>query len=77
MDVVATSGKQRARDVGERTRCFQQGRFSNSWARSMALAAADINGDGAIDVVTSNSESNSLNVLLGKSSRYSLLLNFW
>ncbi|HEU4507694.1 MAG TPA: VCBS repeat-containing protein [Pyrinomonadaceae bacterium] len=30
------------------------------------LATADLNGDGTLDIVTSNLESNSLNVLLGK-----------
>jgi len=30
------------------------------------LAVADLNGDGRSDVVTSNSESNSVSVLLGR-----------
>jgi hypothetical protein len=33
------------------------------------LAAADLNGDGTVDIVTSNSESNSLSVLLGTSKK--------
>jgi hypothetical protein len=66
MDVVASSG--------DSIRVFRgDGRGAFKPAGSMAVgrgawrvAAADFNADGTIDVVTSNSESNSLSVLLGK-----------
>jgi len=67
MDVVATSGASIRVLLGDKTGGFRSAAAAipvgpGAWR----LAAADLNGDGAIDVVTSNSDSNSVSVLLGK-----------
>jgi hypothetical protein len=65
MDVVATSGNSIRVLLGDGRGGFEQGASIPVGPGAWRMAAADLNGDGAIDVVTSNSESNSVNVLLG------------
>lgn len=66
MDVVATSGDSIRVLLGDGRGAFKQAASIPVGPGAWRIANADINGDGAIDVVTSNSEGNSLNVLLGK-----------
>jgi len=66
MDVVATSGASIRVLLGDRSGGFRPGPSIPVGPGAFRLGAADLNGDGAIDVVTSNSESNSVSVLLGK-----------
>lgn len=69
MDVVATSGNSIRVLSGDGRGAFKQSGSIAVGPGAWKLAAADLNADGAIDIVTSNSESNSLNVLLGRSPR--------
>jgi FG-GAP-like repeat len=73
MDVVATTGNSISVLLGD---ILDGGRGAFKPAASMPvgrgawrLAAGDVNADGRIDIVTSNSESNSVSVLLGTSGR--------
>ena len=65
MDVVATCGNSIRVLLGDGNGGFRQAASIPVGPGAWRMAAADLNGDGAIDVVTSNSESNSVNVLLG------------
>ena len=65
MDVVATSGNSICVLLSDGRGGFRQSASVPVGPGAWRLAAGDLNGDGAIDVVTSNSESNSVNVLLG------------
>ena len=65
MDVVATTGDSVRVLLGDGRGAFKQAASIPVEKGAWRLAAADLNVDGTIDVVTSNSESNSLNVLLG------------
>jgi VCBS repeat protein len=67
MDIVATTGNSLRVLRGDGRGAFTAAAASipvgpGAWR----MAAADLNGDGVVDLVTSNSDSNSLNVLLGK-----------
>jgi hypothetical protein len=66
MDVVATSGASIRVLLGDGRGAFRQAASIPVGPGAYRLAAADLNGDGALDIVTSNSESNSVSVLLGK-----------
>lgn len=66
MDVVATSGDSIRVLRGDGRGAFKLAASIPVGPGAWRIAAADFNADGAIDVVTSNSESNSLSVLLGK-----------
>jgi hypothetical protein len=66
MDVVATSGDSIRVMLGDGRGSFRPAASMPVGPGAWRLAAADLNGDGAIDVVTSNSEGNSISVLLGK-----------
>lgn len=66
MDVVAISGDSIRVLAGDGRGAFKQTASIPVGPGAWRLAAADLNADGAIDVVTSNSETNSLSVLLGK-----------
>jgi hypothetical protein len=66
MDVVATSGNNIRVLLGDGRGAFKAADSIPAGPGAWRLAAADLNGDGAVDVVTSNYEANSLNVLLGK-----------
>ena len=69
MDVVATSGDSLRVLLGDGRGAFKPAASIPVGPGAWRLAAADLNSDGAVDLVTSNSESNSLNVLLGKLSQ--------
>jgi hypothetical protein len=69
MDVLATSGDSLRVLLGDGRGGFKQGATIPVGPGAWRIAAADLNGDGTVDVVTSNSESNSISVLLGKSAR--------
>jgi len=66
MDVVATSGDKIHVLSGDGRGGFKPAASIPVGPGAWRMAAADLNADGAIDVVTSNSEGNSLSVLLGK-----------
>jgi VCBS repeat protein len=66
MDVIATTGNSARVLMGDGRGAFRQAASIPVGPGAWRIAAADLNGDGAIDVVTSNSESNSLSVLLGQ-----------
>ncbi|HEU4715058.1 MAG TPA: VCBS repeat-containing protein [Pyrinomonadaceae bacterium] len=66
MDVVATSGDKIHVLLGDGRGAFKPAASIPVGPGAWRMAAADLNADGAIDVVTSNSEGNSLSVLLGK-----------
>lgn len=66
MDIVATSGDSVRVLLGDGGGAFKPGASIPVGPGAWRMAAADLNGDSAIDVVTSNSEGNSLSVLLGK-----------
>jgi len=64
MDVVATTGNSIRVLSGDGRGAFTQAASIPVGPGAWRLAAADVNADGAIDVVTSNSEGNDLSVLL-------------
>ena len=65
-DVLATSGNSIRVLLGDGRGGLKPAASIPVGPGAWRMAAADLNGDGAIDLVTSNSESNSLSVLLGK-----------
>jgi hypothetical protein len=69
MDVVATTGRSVQVLLGDGRGAFRSAASIPVGPGAWRLAAADLNGDGAIDLVTSNLDANSLNVLLGTSKR--------
>ncbi|HKU77555.1 MAG TPA: VCBS repeat-containing protein [Pyrinomonadaceae bacterium] len=66
MDVVATSGNSLRVLLNDGRGTLKSSASIPIGPGAWRLAAADLNGDGKIDIVTSNSESNTLTVLLGK-----------
>jgi hypothetical protein len=66
MDVVATSGDSIRVLLGDGRGAFNPTASIPVGPGAWRIAAADLNADGTLDLVTSNSESNSLSVLLGK-----------
>jgi hypothetical protein len=66
MDVVVTSGASIRVLQGDGRGAFKQAAAIPVGPGAWRMAMGDLNGDDAIDIVTSNSESNSLSVLLGK-----------
>src|SRR5215212_1844745 len=64
MDVVATSGGSIRVLRGDGRGAFKPAASIPVGPGAWRMAAADLNGDGTIDVVTSNSESDNLSVLL-------------
>ena len=66
MDIVATSGNSMRVLLGDGRGAFKPTASIPVGPGAWRIAAADLNADGSVDVVTSNSESNSLSVLLGK-----------
>jgi VCBS repeat protein len=65
LDVVATSGASIRVLLGDGRGGFKPAASIPVGPGAWRMAAADLNGDGATDLVTSNSDSNSLSVLLG------------
>lgn len=65
MDVVATSGDSIRVLLGDGRGGFKQAASLPVGPGAWRIAAADLNADDAIDIVTSNLEGNSLSVLLG------------
>ena len=65
-DIVATKGDSLRVLLGDGRGALKPGASVPVGPGAWRLAIADLNGDGAIDVVTSNSEGNSINALLGK-----------
>jgi hypothetical protein len=68
-DVVATSGDSLRVLLGDGRGALKAAASILVGPGAWRIAAADLNGDSAVDLVTSNSESNSLSVLLGKRSQ--------
>lgn len=69
MDVVATGGDSIRVLLGDGRGAFKPAASTPVGPGAWRMSAADVNGDRTVDFVTSNSEGNSLSVLLGKSSR--------
>lgn len=67
MDVLAIKGDSIRVLLGDGRGVFKPAASIPVGPGAWRMAAADLNGDGMIDVVTSNSESNNLSVLLGTS----------
>ncbi len=68
MDVVATSGNSLRVLLNDGRGAFKSSASIPIGPGAWRLATADLNGDGTVDIVTSNSESNTLSVLLSKRS---------
>jgi hypothetical protein len=66
MDVLATTGDTIRVFLGDGRGAFKPAASIPVGPGAWRMAAGDLNGDGEIDVVTSNSESNSVSVLLGQ-----------
>jgi hypothetical protein len=66
LDFITTSGDSVRVLLGDGRGAFRPGAAIPVGPGAWRMAAADLNGDGKTDVVTSNSESNSLSVLLGE-----------
>jgi hypothetical protein len=64
LDVVGTTGISLRVLLGDGRGSFRQATSIPVGPGAWRLAAADVNGDGSVDVVTSNLEGNSLSVLL-------------
>lgn len=66
IDVVATSGNSLRVLLGDGRGAFRPAASVAIGPGAWRMAAGDLNGDGAVDVATSNSDANSVSVLLGK-----------
>jgi hypothetical protein len=66
MDVVAAGGDSVRVMLGDGRGGFAEGPVTRSGPGAWRLDLGDVNGDGKVDVVTSNSESDGVSVLLGK-----------
>ena len=66
MDIIGTTGKTIRVLSGDGRGGFKAGASFPVGPGAWRMDMADLNGDGATDVVTSNSENNSVSVLLGK-----------
>ena len=69
MDILAASGDSMRVLLGDGRGAFKPTPSIPVGPGVWRVATADLNGDGIIDVVTPNSESNSLSVLLGRRSQ--------
>jgi hypothetical protein len=69
LDVVAAGGDSLRVLLGDGLGSFRSGVTIPVGQGAWRLAAGDLNEDGRIDVVTSNSESNTVTVLLGRGGR--------
>ena len=68
MDVVTTKGDSIRVLAGDGRGAFKQAASIPVGPGAWRMTAADLNADGAIDILTGNSETNSLSVLLGKTT---------
>ena len=68
MDIVGTSGDSIRVLRGDGRGVFKPAASIPVGPGAWRMGMADLNGDGAVDCVTSNSEGNSLSVLLGRSA---------
>ena len=68
IDVLATTGNSLRVLLGDGRATFKQAASIPVGPGAWRLATADLNGDGAMDIVTSNSDTNSLSVLLASSA---------
>ena len=68
-DVLATSGNNIRVLLGDGRGSFKPAASIPVGPGAWRMAAADLNGDGSIDLVTSNSESNNVSVILATSAR--------
>ena len=66
MDIVATSGDTLRVLLSDGRGGFKPAASMPVGPGAWRITAGDLNGDGAVDIVTGNSESNTLSVLLGK-----------
>lgn len=64
-DVIGTSGDSLRVLLGDGNGAFKAGASIPVGPGAWRAAAADLNGDGTVDLVTSNSDGNSISVLLG------------
>ena len=69
MDVVATTGERLYLLLGDGRGAFKPPTSIPVGPGAWRIATADLNADGATDIVTSNSEGNSVTVLLASRSR--------
>jgi hypothetical protein len=69
MDVVATSGDSIRVLLGDGRGALKQAASIPVGPGAWRMAVVDLTADGAVDVVTSNSQSNNLSVLLGTSRK--------
>ena len=63
---MATSGNRLRVLLGDGRGAFTPAASIPVGPGAWRMAVADLNGDGVVDAVTSNSEGNSVSVLLGK-----------
>jgi hypothetical protein len=68
IDVVAATGDSMRVLLGDGRGAFKPAASIPVGRGAWRIAAADLNADSKLDVVTSNVESNNLSVLLGKST---------
>ena len=69
MDVVATIGNSIRVLLGDGRGAFKPGAAIPAGPGAWRMSMADLNGDGAIDLVTSSADNNSVSVLLGTSHK--------
>jgi hypothetical protein len=69
MDVVATIGNSIRVLLGDGRGGFKPGAAIPAGPGAWRMSMADLNGDGAIDLVTSSADNNSVSVLLGTSHK--------
>jgi FG-GAP-like repeat len=67
MDIIATSGDSLRVLLGDGRGAFKSAASIPVGPGAWRMAVADLNGDGKVDIVTSNFESNNLSVLLSPS----------
>jgi len=69
MDVIATKGDSIRVLLGDGRGAFKAAPPIPVGPGAWRFAAADLNGDGSVDIVTGNSEANNLSVLLASHNK--------